>query len=233
MKYNKFLLALALCISISSNMSFAQQANGWGSSATTVYNAMKSHGNKIFDAGASFMTNISMPIFNKMSSWTTNNIFYIVTAGLTILMIRFGAPVMMKWFLKKSLNLAEATLPNALPSSINDFQKAAALISQEETTNLNQKLFDKYYNDYTRYINAYKQYIENKANNSLNKINPLIHIIDLLITEVANPNYIFSNNESVVRHNIILNIINKPYITTEEEMPGYYVGKSINDIPGL
>jgi hypothetical protein len=204
-------------------MSFAQQATGLSNSATAVYNVMKSHGAKIFNASTGFMTNISTPIFNKMSSWNTDKIFFVVKVGLTILIGIFGIIKVTEWInntIKEASFIADLlSLDMASPSKIDKLQKLAVDISPKYEEGLKEQLINKYEEDY-------KQYITKNRPNIINAINQLRR-------EVGDSNYTFQTNDDLIKHNILQEKkLNGPYLT-EEENPQYYLNKSVDQIPGL
>jgi len=190
MKYDKFLLTLTLCISISSNISFAQQATGWGSSATAVYNVMQSHGAKIFNAGSGFMTNISTPIFNIMSSWSPNKIFSVVIAGLATLIISYGMYMLVK--------LSNYLMNEGIGLLINDDSSPEGIAKAMSESKSNPQIHNKYKEILkNKYAEDYRLYLQ-----SVNITERLLKI-QALMEEVSNNEYTFSK-EGLKAHNIIV-----------------------------
>jgi len=188
MKYDKFLLTLMLCISISSNISFAQQATGWGSSATAVYSAMKSHGAKIFNVSSGFMTNVSTPLFNIMSSWSTDKIFSVVKTGVLILIMSYGMYMLIKlsnYLMNEGLGFLVKN--DSSPEGIAAAMSISASIPFIH--NAHKEILKK------KYADDYRRYLE-----SVNITERLLKI-QALMGEVTDPNYTLTG-EGLTTHSL-------------------------------
>jgi len=212
MKYDKFLLTLTLCISISSNISFAQQTTGWGSSTTAAYNAMKSHGAKIFNVGTGFMTNISTPLFNIMSSWSPNKIFSVVIAGVATLIIGYGMYTLVKlsnYLMNEGINslIADDSSPEGI---------AKAMLESKPNTQIHntykEALKEKYANDYRLYLQSVD-------------ITERLLKIKALTEEVTDINYTITG-EGRNAHNLKKKIGKPSYLGQQPaKLPGFNWGK--------
>ncbi len=119
MKYNKFLIILALCMGISTNISMILNASdSW---YTLGYNGlMRAPGNlyktgkmMVAHAGKALNAVIKIPVslFNTMSSWSTNKILAVVSVGIILLVGTLGKDKVMKWWNNFILQVPEQNQP--------------------------------------------------------------------------------------------------------------------------
>ena len=169
MKYNKFLMALALCVGISTSTSYSALA----SAPKAIYKGLKY---VVGGLGGSAI-NIPSSIFNVMAGWSVNKTIMIVSAGITILGFWYKQEDIMKWLTNIVWSTGDQQQIKPFVSSqkgtFKALGKSQQLILKEfleknnyavniiEELQLNNKydkdldtvLLQHYYNEYVRLIN--------------------------------------------------------------------------------
>jgi len=105
MKYNKFLMALALCVGISANTNYcAETPTSWSglgySALTSAPRTVYHYGKQAFKYGAGLLgkgINIPSSVFNAMAEWSVNKTIMVVGAGITILGVWYGPRETLEW----------------------------------------------------------------------------------------------------------------------------------------